>query len=377
MLSAIKNIMQMINVESSNLAGVNINGFKKKDAFLESSGTNPREEGNDIYTRTNNSQGATASTGNKSDLAINGNGYFILFDDGIKSSVDPNEKLANLNKFNKLGTRATSGSFTVNGNTVNVDVDNDSINDVLAKIDVATGGTVKGTYDDIDNSVTLVNTTGVPGSNIVFGTSPSSNFLASMQLNNSVLQPGTSNQNFLSSNNPIGVPGEFRRLLFTREGDFHFDNNGFLVNSKGLFVGGIDTRTGEVMKIDKKAIDGSGSDSDDFHFTPNGLLYNDTQLGKQGKQIALARFPNPGGLVGSQYGGNILTEGGSSGLRKIAAPDTTSFGVLQESSLELSNSSTVESLTNLGLLQKFFPSTMSALKVEMSVQDDLNGMIKS
>ncbi|MFN8671358.1 MAG: hypothetical protein U0457_04640 [Candidatus Sericytochromatia bacterium] len=376
MIDAIKNIMQMINIESSNLAGANVKGYKKKEGLLGSSGTNPLGTGNDLYTRTINSQGAINTTGEKADLAIQGDGYFILFNDGVTSSVDPTEKLANLAQFNKITAPVTAGTFTVNGNNVTVDPANDSINDVLNKIDVATGGTVKGSYDAIQNSITLVNTTGLPGSNIVIGASPSTNFLDVMQLKDAKLQPGSFNQNYLTSTNPIGIPGEFRQLYYTRKGDFHFDNNGYLVNSNGLFVGGIDKRTGEVMKIDKKAYDGSGGAQDDFHFSANGLLFNDTQLGKEGKQIALARFPNAGGLSSSKYGGDILVDTGSSGIRQIATADKSGFGVLQERALEESNSSATESLGNLGFLQRFFPATVNALKVNLSLQDDLNNQIK-
>lgn len=376
MLGAIKNIIQMINVESANIAGANVAGYKKKEAFLGSSGTEPNSIGNDLYTRTNNGQGSLISTDSKTDLAIQGKGFFVLFNDGISSSINPNEKLANLAKFNKLAQGVTNGTFTVNGNLVAVNPNTDSLNDVLGKIKTATGNQVIGAYDPIQNAVTLTNTTGIPSSTIAFGATQTTNFLNVMQLSNSKVQKGSSNNNYITSNNPVGIPSEQRTLFYTRKGDFHFDNNGFLVNSNGLFVGGIDKRTGEVEKIDKKTFDGAGSSFDDVHFTNNGILFNDSQLGKQGKQIALAKFPNENGLYGSQFGGDILLANEHAGVRNIGEADTNSFGVLDERSLEASNANVVESLTNLGVLQKFFPSTISALKVAMSVQDDLNNEIK-
>lgn len=376
MLGAIKNIIQMINVESANIAGANVTGYKKKEAFLGSSGTEPNSIGNDLYTRTNNSQGSSISTDSKTDLAIQGKGFFVLFNDGISSSINPNEKLANLAKFNKLAQSVTNGTFTVNGNLVAVNPNTDSLNDVLGKIKTATGNQVIGSYDPVQNAVTLTNTTGIPSSTITFGATQTTNFLSVMQLNNSKVQKGSSNNNYITSNNPVGIPNEQRTLFYTRKGDFHFDNNGFLVNGNGLFVGGIDKRTGEVEKIDKKTFDGAGSSFDDVHFTNNGILFNDSQLGKQGKQIALAKFPNENGLYASQFGGDVLLANEHAGVRSIGEPDTNSFGVLDERSLEASNANVVESLTNLGVLQKFFPSTMSALKVAMSVQDDLNNEIK-
>lgn len=376
MLGAIKNIIQMINVESANIAGANVAGYKKKEAFLGSSGTEPNSIGNDLYTRTNNSQGSLLSTDSKTDLAIQGKGFFVLFNDGVSASINPNEKLANLAKFKNLPQAVTNGAFTVNGNLVTVDPNNDSLNDVLNRIKTATGNQVIGAYDPIQNAVTLTNTTGIPGSTITFGAGATTNFLDVMQLSNSKVQKGSSNNNYITSNNPVGVPNEQRTLFYTRKGDFHFDNNGFLVNSNGLFVGGIDKRTGQVEKIDKKTFDGAGSSFDEVHFNNNGILFNDSQLGKEGKQIALATFPNEGGLYSSQYGGDVLLANDTAGIKTIATPDTNKLGVLSDQALEASNASVVEGLANLSLLQKFFPSTMSALKVAMSVQDDLNNEIK-
>jgi flagellar hook protein FlgE len=375
MIGAIKNIMNMISVESANLAGSNVNGYKKKTASIDSSGNELGSIGNDLYTKTDYRQGDIAQTGQKSDLAIQGDGMFILFDGNQKTSFDPNQKLSTLNINKTFAQNITSGTFTVNGNAVVVDVNNDSYNDVLNKINMATAGQITGTYDKIKNSLTLADTSGVPGGNILLGTG-TSNFLDVSSISDSILQKGSGNIVFKESSLPIGVMAQNAQMYFTRKGDFNFDNNGFLVNSQGLYVAGIDERTGGLMRIDKKAFDGSGNASDDVNFAANGVLFNSTQLVKEGKQLALAKFPNKNGLIASRYGGEILSVTENAGRIKIDSPDKSNLGLIRDQSLEQSNSSAVDSLTNLGVLQRFFPSTVNALKVTLSAQDDLNKFIQ-
>lgn len=62
-------------------------------------------------------------------------------------------------------------------------------------------------------------------------------------------------------------------------------------------------------------------------------------------QIALARFPNPEGLV--QAGGNNYTQGVASGLPQITAPGSFGAGTIQAGALEQSNTDIGKNLVNL------------------------------
>ena len=66
----------------------------------------------------------------------------------------------------------------------------------------------------------------------------------------------------------------------------------------------------------------------------------------------------------------------SAGQPIFDVPQKSGFGSLTDQSLEGSNASPVDALTELGLLQKFFPTAVSAVKVSLGVQDDLNNLIK-
>lgn len=376
MIDALKSIVNMIGLEAGNLAGSNVQGFKKKQGFIDSNSSSLGSIGNDFYTRTDFSQGAMINTPNNTDLAIQGNGFFVLFDDSSVSSFDPTKKLAELNSKNRFSTPVTNGTFTVNGNAVTVDVNNDSFNDVLNKISLATGGVITGAYDSTLNQVQLTNNSGVPGSPITFGIGPTTNFVDVAKLSKSALQDGPNNTTFLLSSNPIGVPESVRHYYYARKGNFYFNENGYLVNEKGLFVASRDPLTGNLLKTDKKTFDGKGSPDDKIHFSANGIIFNDTQLSKEGKQLALASFANPNGLVGSTWGGELFEATDSVGKITVDAPDKSQLGLIKDQNLEASNANPVESLANLGLLQRFFPSTMAALKVSFTIQDDLNNTIK-
>jgi len=62
-------------------------------------------------------------------------------------------------------------------------------------------------------------------------------------------------------------------------------------------------------------------------------------------QIALARFPNPQGLV--QVGGNNFTQGIASGLPQVTAPATFGAGTIQAGALEQSNTDIGKNLVDL------------------------------
>ncbi len=375
MLGAIKNIINQINVESANLAGSNINGFKKKSSSLGSSGDGLNSIGNDFYTKTDFSQGALEQTGDSAELGIQGDGFFLLFDDSSSASINPTKSLNQLNSEKALVPPVTSGTFTVNGNTVNVNATTDTFDDVLTNIGIATGGTVTAVYDPIQNAVTLTNNSALPGAtvSVVSGTS---NFLNVAQLDESVTQPGPFNLNYITSADPVGSATENQKLYLTRRGDFNFNSDGFLVNSRGLYVAGLEEGSGRLIKIDKKTFEGGGDADDQINFTADGVLFNETQGTKAGKQLALGKVPNPQALANSTRSSDLYEITSANGILQISTPSKDGLGTVKGQSLELSNASPVDSLTNLGLLQKFFPSTMDALKVQLGVIDDLNATMR-
>jgi flagellar hook protein FlgE len=88
-LSGLQQFQQQINVVGNNIANVNTTGYKDErmdfeDAFNQALGTDPSTQvGNGVgmaAVQTNFAQGTIASTGVASDLAVSGNGFFVVKD---------------------------------------------------------------------------------------------------------------------------------------------------------------------------------------------------------------------------------------------------------------------------------------------------------
>ncbi|MBF2054783.1 MAG: flagellar hook basal-body protein [Candidatus Sericytochromatia bacterium] len=117
-----------------------------------------------------------------------------------------------------------------------------------------------------------------------------------------------------------------------------------------------------------------GELGDQITFDRTGFVINETRGLKRGNQIALALFENPQGLVPGIYGGEIYQAtdvAAPGGLPRLGAPDDPDFGSLQPQTLEQSNSSMIPSTGALSFLQRNFTSTASAMKVFISAWDDL------
>ena len=81
-----------------------------------------------------------------------------------------------------IGTLVTAGSFTINGQTINVDPSTDSLNDILSAIN-GSGAGVIATYDGIDDTVTIENATPGDTSLINLGAdTDDSNFLTAINV---------------------------------------------------------------------------------------------------------------------------------------------------------------------------------------------------
>ncbi len=186
------------------------------------------------------------------------------------------------------------------------------------------------------------------------------------------------------------IKNNSNELLYTRRGDFHFDNEGFLVNNQGLYVASFDHKTNALEKTSLKVnpvtdalgedvlnyLEANGSKSaadiatdlgqplaainaklgelkgsgyateslvagvpyfqsnlgkvgDQVEFTRDGFIVNTTRGLKRGNQIALAKFPNVQGLVPDQFGGEIYKATDAAvpgGIPQFGGPGDASLG---------------------------------------------------
>ncbi|WP_175852382.1 flagellar hook protein FlgE [Burkholderia cepacia] len=86
-------------------------------------------------------------------------------------------------------------------------------------------------------------------------------------------------------------------------------------------------------------------------------------------QIALANFNNPNGLV--NLGGNQYAESSASGVPQISAPGSTNHGTLQGSALESSNVDLTSQLVNLITAQRNYQANAQTIKTQQTVDQTL------
>ncbi|VWC18475.1 flagellar hook protein FlgE [Burkholderia seminalis] len=86
-------------------------------------------------------------------------------------------------------------------------------------------------------------------------------------------------------------------------------------------------------------------------------------------QIALANFNNPNGLV--NLGGNQYAETSASGVPQISAPGSTNHGTLQGSALENSNVDLASQLVNLITAQRNYQANAQTIKTQQTVDQTL------
>ena len=85
--------------------------------------------------------------------------------------------------------------------------------------------------------------------------------------------------------------------------------------------------------------------------------------------IALANFNNPNGLV--NLGGNQYAESAASGVPQVSAPGSTNHGTLQGSALENSNVNLTTELVNLITAQRNYQANAQTIKTQQAVDQTL------
>jgi len=128
--------------------------------------------------------------------------------------------------------------------------------------------------------------------------------------------------------------------VYTRDGSFHLDRDGNLVNNQGYqLVPGVQVPTDAIQVTIMR--DG----------TVSALVAGDTSPTELGL-IEIARFPNPTGL--RALGSNLVVPSESSGDAEDGVPGQLGFGELAQGFLESSNVDMAEELVRMILAQRAF-----------------------
>ncbi|KOP79046.1 flagellar biosynthesis protein FlgG [Lysinibacillus sp. FJAT-14745] len=200
----------------------------------------------------------------------------------------------------------------------------------------------------------------------------------------------------------IGVEG-FNNTLFTRNGIFYMDNNGYLVNGDGKYLVGITAGKDIVIEKDDTGIlaaDGKKASGDkganlfdaDGKLTPaegdvgpiripstgkevniaadGTITYQDLNGNLQwAGQLIMAKFPNAGGLA--KVGGNYYQQTTNSGVAYAQVGTVAGMGTVAAGKVEMSNVDLSEEFTEMIVAQRGFQANTRIITTSDEILQEL------
>jgi len=370
-LSGLFSFSRSLNTVSNNVANMNTPGFRGSDAFFSNinGGRGSRIAGEGLRTKA----GDIRQTGNSTDLAVDGDGYFILRDtDG-----------------NFFYTRA--GQFRFNDQGVLVDTVNG-----FEVMGLDASGALTNIDFDAYRTIAAVATTGVhftgnlaPGSTTstvnsigIFDKNGTAHTLTATFANNTSVTTGS----FL-----VTVKDETGATVGSGEVRFQTDGTpqaGFNTMNLSLTYGGatqtvaldfgtagaldgMTSLSGMVSAPAAKVDDGHGVLSvTDLSFNEKGILqltYSQTEK-RDGPQVALAAFPNEASL---HLDGGRLISGTTVTEREIGRPGQGRFGRIAGGSLEMSNVDLTQEFADMIIIQRGYQASSRVMSVSNEMLEQL------
>ena len=135
---------------------------------------------------------------------------------------------------------------------------------------------------------------------------------------------------------------------YTRDGSFHLNSNGYIVNSSGL-------RLASEISLPSETTSVSIGENGIIEVLLSGEI-TPSELG----QIELAKFVNPAGLLA--IGGNMYEETVASGPPSIGFASDEGFGRILQGFLEKSNVDVVQEMINMIIAQRAYEINSKAVK---------------
>jgi len=402
----------MLDVVGNNIANLNTPGFKDQDVSFEDliyqtlnygsapsstlGGTNPTQLGQGVglgATSTNFSQGTITSTGEPLDVAIQGNGFFVL------SSGSGGETLysrAGQFAVNSAGylIDPTTGDFIQRTGTVGEGTaaspgyQTAGNNNILIPYGAGIAGTETSTVNfqgNIDNNLTTGQTT-----------------TASIQVYDSQSAAHTMTVTF--TNTGTGTYSVSATVDGTAEtvsgGPVTFGSNGLLTGGNNLTVsitglsggaanqsvtlnlGAIGSASGVTQFGTTSTVEASSQNGmaagtlQSVSFDQNGNVDGQFSNGETVPiaQLALANFNNVGGLL--QVGNNYFAGSPASGLAQIGTAGSGGLGTTEGGALEGSNVDISTEFANLIIAQRGFQVNAETVTVADQVLSDLANIIQ-
>jgi flagellar hook protein FlgE len=407
-LSGLDSTSQQLDVISNNIANANTVGFKTSDAqfadvyaaSLNGGAGSSVGQGTQILTVAQQfTQGTITATSNTLDIAINGNGFYEMNNNGSISYSRTGQFQLNNQGFivdakgNQLmGYQANAAGAIVPATPAPLQIPTANLNPAA---------TSTGTVGLNLNSSATVPTTAVFNPTDPTSYNNSTSMTVYDSLGNShvltmyfvklaaAVAPATSSWNTYST-----VDGTSTTVLPAPLGVLGFNSNGSLVAPAGPPLGQLSptfavaggattpqtinlsfantTQYGAPFGVNTLNQNGYTSGQlTGFSTSPNGTIsgnYSNGQTKNIG-QIVLANFANPQGL--QPQSNNQWTETTASGTPLVGAPGSASLGTLQSGAVEDSNVDLTAELVNLITAQNNYQANAQSIKTQDAIMSTL------
>jgi flagellar hook protein FlgE len=387
----------MLDVVGNNISNVNTTGYKSSSVVFEDmmsqtlsgaspdtgaqGGTNPRQIGLGVTIASINSsetQGALQTTGVTTDLAIQGDGYFILNNHGTPEytrdgsfSLDENGVLVSASGMQVQGWTAANGVLNTTQPIGNLTVPIASRMNALATSTATMTGNL--------NSGSLVGDT--YSNNFIVYDSLGATHTATI----TYTKTAADTWDWQASGAGIAAAG------LVNQGQLTFDVNGQLLTQTGglsITVGNgaatplaVNPDFTQVTQLNSTAtvtLNGQNGYAPgtltSFNIADSGVINGvyDNGVTRILGQVALARFSNAGGLT--KQGDNNLTESANSGLAQVGTAGTSARGTISAGSLEMSNVNLAQEFSNMIIAERAFQANSKVITTSDELLDTLVNM---
>ena len=380
----------MMDVVGNNIANVNTVGYKASEVTFQealsqvmggaAASVNPMQLGLGVKVGSINSifsQGASQTTGQQTDLAIQGSGFFAI-QQGTQQLFTRDGSF----NFDSTGNLVTSTGAKVMGWAANA-AGVVNTNNPIQPLNIPIGQVLP----------SQPTTTVQMGGNLDAGATPGTVVNKSISVYDSIGNAHTLNVTFTNTGPnawtaAATLDGNAATLSTTA---MTFGTNGQLTSASTLTVSGYTPPGASPMSFTLNLAGGTplvqyGGGSTIEIMSQDGLPIGNlqgVQIAKDGTisgqfsngqtsvlgQIAIADFSNPTGLL--QVGNSNFSASVASGVPLIGAPGTSSRGTLQSGTLEMSNVDLAQEFTNMIIAERGFEANSRVITTSDTMLGDL------
>ena len=384
-ISGLQAAQKDMGVISNNIANVGTTGFKRSDslfaelytASLGGAGTQPGSGVTLERIRSDFGQGSFEFTSSQLDLAIDGNGLFVL-----QNGSETSYTRAGAFRLDNDGFVVTEGGANLQGYGAD---DNGQINTALGNLQITNALLAQKPTEEITFNGNLDSRATAPTTAPFDATNPATyNFTSTTTIYDSA---GAAHQVTLYFAKDAGAANQYNvtvsidDVIQPETASLLFDNAGVLdaTSATALNLASYTpaNANAQAINIDFANITGYGATSATsgvtqdgyaagqlagFEFDRTGIAYATYTNGETRAvgQVALATFTNPSGL--ESVGKTNFAESSTSGVASIGTPDSGARGIIRPSALESANVDLTVELLALIEAQRNFQSNAQAIQ---------------